>query len=119
MTTVWATIAGLALTTAAIKAAGPVALGGRELPSAAIGVMRVARSAGASAAISVTTIPISRRGPPPTIRSARSRPVNGTLRSDCFVGATLGIVGAGSAGSRRSVLTTRSRLNARAMSARL
>lgn len=39
MTTVWATIAGLALTTAAIKAAGPVALGGRELPSAAIGVI--------------------------------------------------------------------------------
>lgn len=29
---VWATVAGLALSTAAIKAAGPVLLGGRRLP---------------------------------------------------------------------------------------
>ena len=35
MTEVWVTIAGLAAVTAAIKAAGPIALGGRELPSAA------------------------------------------------------------------------------------
>jgi branched-subunit amino acid transport protein len=33
MTTVWVTIAGLACTTAAIKATGPLALGGRELPA--------------------------------------------------------------------------------------
>jgi hypothetical protein len=32
--TIWATIAGLAVASAAIKAAGPVALGGRELPPA-------------------------------------------------------------------------------------
>ena len=32
MTAVWVTIGGLAATTAAIKAAGPLALGGRELP---------------------------------------------------------------------------------------
>ena len=32
---VWITIAGLVVTTAAIKAAGPVLLGGRELPGAA------------------------------------------------------------------------------------
>jgi branched-subunit amino acid transport protein len=35
MTDVWLTIAGLAIVTAAIKAAGPLALGTRELPSAA------------------------------------------------------------------------------------
>jgi branched-subunit amino acid transport protein len=39
MTAVWTTIAGLALATAAIKAAGPVALGGRELPRPAIGMI--------------------------------------------------------------------------------
>jgi branched-subunit amino acid transport protein len=32
MTAVWITIAGLTVATAAIKAAGPVFLGGRELP---------------------------------------------------------------------------------------
>ena len=32
MSAAWTTIAGLAVTTFAIKAAGPVALGGRELP---------------------------------------------------------------------------------------
>jgi branched-subunit amino acid transport protein len=35
VTEVWVTIAGLAAITVAIKAAGPIALGGRELPSAA------------------------------------------------------------------------------------
>jgi branched-subunit amino acid transport protein len=33
MTAVWVTIGGLAVTTAAIKAAGPLALGGRTLPT--------------------------------------------------------------------------------------
>lgn len=35
MTAVWVTIGGLVVTTIAIKAAGPLALGGRELPRAA------------------------------------------------------------------------------------
>ena len=39
MTEVWITIGFLAVTTAAIKAAGPVILGGRELPGAAMGVI--------------------------------------------------------------------------------
>jgi branched-subunit amino acid transport protein len=40
VTEVWITIAGLAATTLAIKAAGPVALGGREeLPRAAFAVI--------------------------------------------------------------------------------
>jgi hypothetical protein len=39
MTAVWVTIAGLAATTVAIKAAGPLALGGRELPPAALAVI--------------------------------------------------------------------------------
>jgi branched-subunit amino acid transport protein len=39
VTAVWVTIAGLTLATAAIKASGPVALGGRELPRAAIAVI--------------------------------------------------------------------------------
>jgi branched-subunit amino acid transport protein len=39
MTEVWLTIGGLALASAAIKAAGPVALGGRELPRSADAVI--------------------------------------------------------------------------------
>jgi branched-subunit amino acid transport protein len=39
MTAVWVTSAGLAATTVAIKAAGPLALGGRELPPAALAVI--------------------------------------------------------------------------------
>ncbi len=39
MTEVWVTIAALAVATAAIKAAGPVAVGGRDLPPAALRVI--------------------------------------------------------------------------------
>jgi hypothetical protein len=39
MSAVWITIAGLVVTTAAIKAAGPVLVGGRELPRSANAVI--------------------------------------------------------------------------------
>ena len=39
MTEVWITIAGLTLATMALKAAGPVILGGRELPGQALAVI--------------------------------------------------------------------------------
>jgi branched-subunit amino acid transport protein len=39
VTAVWVTIAGLAATTLAIKAAGPLAVGGRELPRSAFAVI--------------------------------------------------------------------------------
>ena len=39
MSDVWITIVGLVLTTFAIKAAGPVIVGGRELPSSAYAVI--------------------------------------------------------------------------------
>jgi hypothetical protein len=39
MTDVWLTVAGVVVTTAAIKAAGPVALGGRDLPRTAYAVI--------------------------------------------------------------------------------
>jgi hypothetical protein len=39
VTAVWVTIAGLVVTTAAIKAAGPVLVGGRELPAGANAVI--------------------------------------------------------------------------------
>jgi branched-subunit amino acid transport protein len=39
--TIWALIAGCAAVTFAIKAAGPVALGGRELPAWTAGVIRL------------------------------------------------------------------------------
>jgi branched-subunit amino acid transport protein len=39
MTEVWATIAALAVTTALIRASGPLLLGGRELPSPVQGVI--------------------------------------------------------------------------------
>ena len=41
MSTTWATIAGLAAASAAIKAAGPVALGVRELPGRLTGAITV------------------------------------------------------------------------------
>jgi branched-subunit amino acid transport protein len=39
VTEVWVTIAGLTLATMALKAAGPVILGGRELPERALAVI--------------------------------------------------------------------------------
>lgn len=39
MTAVWVTIAALAIATAAIRAAGPVVLGGRDLPSRLMAVV--------------------------------------------------------------------------------
>jgi branched-subunit amino acid transport protein len=39
VTAVWITIAGLVVTTVAIKAAGPVLVGGRDLPPATAGVI--------------------------------------------------------------------------------
>jgi len=39
MSATWVTIGCLALATAAVKAAGPVVLGGRELPEAVMGVI--------------------------------------------------------------------------------
>jgi branched-subunit amino acid transport protein len=39
VTEVWITIAGLAVASAALKAVGPLAVGGRELPSAAYSVI--------------------------------------------------------------------------------
>lgn len=39
MTEVWITIAGLTVATMALKAAGPVILGGRELPDRALAVI--------------------------------------------------------------------------------
>jgi hypothetical protein len=39
MTTLWATIVAVALASAAIKAAGPVLVGGRELPPRAVAVI--------------------------------------------------------------------------------
>jgi branched-subunit amino acid transport protein len=39
MTAVWVTIAGLVVVTVAIKAAGPVLVGGRELPQGATAVI--------------------------------------------------------------------------------
>jgi len=39
VTAVWVTIGALTLTTAAIKAAGPLALGGRSLPGPVMGVI--------------------------------------------------------------------------------
>ena len=39
MTAVWLTIGALAVATAVIKASGPLLLGGRELPPAAMGVI--------------------------------------------------------------------------------
>ena len=55
MSTAWTTIAGLAVATAAIKGAGPVALGGRELPPWALRLISFVAPALLGALIAVET----------------------------------------------------------------
>ena len=55
MTTLWATIVAVALASAAIKAAGPVLVGGRELPPRAVGVVALLAPALLSALVIIET----------------------------------------------------------------
>lgn len=55
MTAVWVTIAALALATAALKLAGPLALGGRPLPLRALGIVELLASALLAALVVVET----------------------------------------------------------------
>jgi uncharacterized membrane protein len=55
MTTLWVTIIAVALASAAIKAAGPVLVGGRELPPRAIGVIALLAPALLSALVIIET----------------------------------------------------------------
>jgi branched-subunit amino acid transport protein len=56
MTDVWITIAVLTVTTAAIRASGPVALGGRDMPPAVQGVITLIAPALLAALIVVETL---------------------------------------------------------------
>ena len=55
MSATWTTVAGLAVTTAAIKAAGPVALGGRDLPTWALRLIALVAPALLGALVAVET----------------------------------------------------------------
>lgn len=55
MTAVWVMIAALALATAALKLAGPLALGGRPLPERALGIVELLASALLAALVMVET----------------------------------------------------------------
>ena len=55
MSATWTTIAGLAVATAAIKASGPVALGGRELPAWALRLIALVAPALLGALVVVET----------------------------------------------------------------
>ena len=55
MTGVWLTIATLALATAVLKLAGPLALGGRQLPPRALSVVELLASALLAALVVVET----------------------------------------------------------------
>ena len=55
MTGVWVTIAALALATAALKLAGPLALGGRPLPANSLSVVELLASALLAALVVVET----------------------------------------------------------------
>jgi hypothetical protein len=55
MTAVWITIGALALGTAALKLVGPLLLGGRPLPAAAMGVIEMLASALLAALVVVET----------------------------------------------------------------
>jgi branched-subunit amino acid transport protein len=52
---VWTTIAGLTVVTAAIKAAGPVSLGGRELPESVMSIIALLAPALLAALVMVET----------------------------------------------------------------
>ncbi|MGI8727873.1 MAG: AzlD domain-containing protein [Solirubrobacterales bacterium] len=56
MSDAWITVIGLAVTTAAIRAAGPIALGGRELPPRLSGMIDLLAPALLSALIVVQTV---------------------------------------------------------------
>jgi hypothetical protein len=56
MTEIWITIGALAVTTALIRASGPVLLGGRDLPAAARGVIALLAPALLAALVVVETI---------------------------------------------------------------
>jgi Branched-chain amino acid transport protein (AzlD) len=55
VTAIWAVIAALALATAALKLAGPLALGGRPLPARALSVVELLASALLAALVVVET----------------------------------------------------------------
>jgi uncharacterized membrane protein len=55
MTTLWITIVAVALASAVIKAAGPVLVGGRELPPRAVGVIALLAPALLSALVITET----------------------------------------------------------------
>jgi uncharacterized membrane protein len=55
MTAIWVTIAALALATAALRLAGPLALGGRPLPARALTVVELLASALLAALVVVET----------------------------------------------------------------
>ena len=55
MTTLWVTIFAVALASAALKAAGPVLVGGRELPPRAVGVIALLAPALLSALVITET----------------------------------------------------------------
>jgi branched-subunit amino acid transport protein len=55
MSAVWTTIAGLTVVTAAIKAAGPLALGGRDLPEWAMSIIALLAPALLAALVMVET----------------------------------------------------------------
>ena len=55
MTSVWILIAALALATAGLKVAGPLALGGRSLPTKALDVVELMASALLAALVMVET----------------------------------------------------------------
>jgi branched-subunit amino acid transport protein len=56
MSEVWITIAVLALATAAIRASGPLLLGGRELPGPAMGVIALVAPALLAALVVIQTL---------------------------------------------------------------
>jgi len=55
LTAIWVTIAALALATAGLKLAGPLALGGRPLPLRALGIVELLASALLAALVVVET----------------------------------------------------------------
>lgn len=55
MTSIWIVIAALALSTAALRLAGPLALGGRSLPAKAMNVVELLASALLAALVVVET----------------------------------------------------------------
>jgi branched-subunit amino acid transport protein len=98
MSTAWTTIAALAVATAAIKGAGPVALGGRDLPPLAVRLISFAAPALLGALVAVETFGRDKE----LVLDAR---VAGLIAAAAVLAARLSVIWVGAAAALAAAIT--------------